>query len=239
MASSAAPIQLIQWPAGPGGLEWALALDRRRTPRLLVLPPLFDEANKMRHFLVGVMRRLDQAGIDTALPDLPGTNESLAPLETQTLRRWQECVAGFAAIFGASHVLAVRGSAILTGDLARIAILYAPIPGGRVLRALIRQQALAAREAGETTSRADWRARALATGAQLAGFALGAQMARGLEEAQPPQNPLATIAQAQLGDAGLWLRAEPSANEGQAASLAQLLVAQIEKAPFPAGRPGP
>ena len=51
---------------------------------------MFDEANKLRHFTIELMRRLDTAGIDTFLPDLPGCNESLAPLEAQT--GWQRSV---------------------------------------------------------------------------------------------------------------------------------------------------
>ena len=54
-----------------------------------MLPAWFDEGNKLRHFTVEVMRRLDGAGIDSFLPDLPGCNESLAPLEQQTLESWR------------------------------------------------------------------------------------------------------------------------------------------------------
>ena len=48
----------------PDGDEYALAFDRGRAQRLLVLPALFDEANKLRHFTVEVLRRLDVSGID-------------------------------------------------------------------------------------------------------------------------------------------------------------------------------
>ena len=49
-------------------------------------PALFDEANKLRRrHTVEVIRRLDAAGIDCLLPDLPGCGESLSPLAEQTL----------------------------------------------------------------------------------------------------------------------------------------------------------
>ena len=75
---------IAAWPT-PAGEEYAAAFDKGRAHRLLVLPAWFDEGNKLRHFTVETMRRLDGAGIDSFLPDLPGCNESLAPLETQAL----------------------------------------------------------------------------------------------------------------------------------------------------------
>src|SRR5690606_7125640 len=98
--------------SGSGGEGYALAFDHGRSARLLVLPALFDEANKLRHFTVEVMRRLDRAGIDCFLPDLPGCNESLAPLEAQTLTGWREAAGKAANRFAATHALTVRGSAL-------------------------------------------------------------------------------------------------------------------------------
>ena len=55
----------------------------------------------------------------------------------------------------------------------------------------------------------------------LAGYRLGASMVRDLESAEPTGGaPLATIAQADLGGAGLWLRAEPDHSPEQAQALA-------------------
>ena len=58
----------------PSTEEMLLGFDRGRAVRVLILPAWFDEANKLRRFTVGVMRRLDAAGIDCFLPDLPGCN---------------------------------------------------------------------------------------------------------------------------------------------------------------------
>ena len=91
----------------------ALVFDQLRRWRLLIVPALFDEANRMRRFTVEVMRRLDGAGIDSFLIDLPGCNESLAPLEDQTPESWRQAVTAAAAHFRASHVLGIRGGALL------------------------------------------------------------------------------------------------------------------------------
>ena len=75
------------WPcptaAGGETAEYALSFDSARQQRLLVIPALFDEGTKLRRLTVEVQRRLDGAGIDSFLPDLPGTNESRAPLKAQ------------------------------------------------------------------------------------------------------------------------------------------------------------
>src|SRR5690606_40636896 len=99
------------WP-GPDGDEYAVVFDRSRERRILVLPALFDEANKLRHFTVETMRRLDEAGFDSMLPDLPGCNESLAPLEEQTLLMWRDAAGAAANHFAATHALAIRGGAL-------------------------------------------------------------------------------------------------------------------------------
>ncbi|MGN6498040.1 MAG: hypothetical protein ACTHK5_12010, partial [Tsuneonella sp.] len=80
----------------------ALAFDRAREHRLMVLPALFDEANKLRRQTIEVMRRLDLSGIDSMLPDLPGCNESLQSLAIQTPTTWREAMAGAATHFGAT-----------------------------------------------------------------------------------------------------------------------------------------
>ena len=83
-----------------------------------VLPALFDEANKLRRLTVEVLHRLDLSGIDCVLPDLPGCNDSLAPLEQQTFEHWRECAVSAMAHFRPTHVLAIRGGALLdTGNL--------------------------------------------------------------------------------------------------------------------------
>jgi hypothetical protein len=192
---------IASWPS-PAGDEYAVAFDHGRAARVLVLPALFDEANKLRHFTVETMRRLDEAGIDCFLPDLPGCNESGVALEGQTLRKWRDAAAVAAAHFGATHVLALRGGA-LTAPAGLPCLHYAPVNGASLLRGLLRARVLASREAGIEETRDGLFARALSGGIELAGYRLGAPMVAELESAAPGV-ALATIAQSrsQRGTSG-------------------------------------
>ena len=217
---------IAAWP-GPEGDEYALAFDRGRERRLLVLPALFDEANKLRRFTAEVMRRLDEAGIDTILPDLPGCNESLAPLEAQSLLGWREAAAAAAEHFEATHVLAVRGGALCEPDDLPT-LRYAPVTGAALLRALLRARILASKEAGTEESRDDLLKRGRAEGLELAGYRLGPQLIRELETAEPSGGAaLANVAQSDLGGPGLWLRAEPDHSPAQAAALAARVASEL------------
>ena len=99
------------------------------------------------------MRRLDGAGIDSFLPDLPGCNESLAPLESADARR-----AGAMrpkrrrAHFGATHVLAIRAGALLAPPTCPAGAMRRST-GSQVLRAMLRARTIAAREAGRDETR--------------------------------------------------------------------------------------
>jgi hypothetical protein len=210
-------------PGGANAEEYALTFDRQRDARLLVVPALFDEANRMRRFSVDVMRRLDGAGIDSILPDLPGTNESLADLETQTLGGWHAAMAAAAAHFGATHMLAIRGGCLLVPD-ALPGWLYAPAKGGSILRQMLRARTLAAREAGREETREGLTTLALTEGIELAGYRLGPQLFADLEEAEAATRAgLSVIEQGMVGGGGLWLRAEPGESPEQADALAAIL----------------
>lgn len=202
-----------------------MVFDRGRDRRILVLPALFDEANKLRHFTVEVMRRLDAAGIDSFLPDLPGCNESLAPLEEQTLPGWQDAAQAAGEHFGATHALAIRGGA-LCAPAELPAWRYAPATGSAILRAMLRARVLASKEAGLAETREDLLARGKEAGLELAGYRLGPGMIRALDQAEPAGGAaLANIAQSDLGGAGVWLRAEPDHDPAQADALAAMLAA--------------
>jgi hypothetical protein len=217
---------IVAWP-GPDGDEYALALDRHRERRVLVLPALFDEASKLRHFTVEVMRRLDAAGVDTVLPDLPGCNESLAPLEAQTLAGWRAASEAAAAHFRATHVLTIRSGA-LCAPAGLPEIRYAPATGASLLRALLRARVIASKEAGLDEDRDGLLALGRGEGLELAGYRLGAPMIRELETAEPAGGAaLANVAQAEIGGAGLWLRAEPDHSPEQADALAARIAGEI------------
>ncbi len=214
---------IASWPC-PGGDEQAHTFDRGRAKRLLILPAWFDEANKLRHFTVQTMRLLDAMGADSFLPDLPGCNESLAPLSAQTLSGWKDAAAAAASHFRASHVLAIRAGVLLAPDLPGWR--YAPASGPQLLRAMIRARLLASKEASRSESREELMAEGRGNGLILLGYPLGPEMLRGLETADLPDMPhLQLIAPSDLGGPGLWLRAEPGHDQTQAHALAAILAA--------------
>ena len=196
-------------------------------PTLLIIPPLFSEHNLLRRFLVEVMRALAEVRIDTVLPDLPGWNESLAPLEQQTFGFWRTAMAQAAEYHEVTHVLAMRSGALLVPPGIGGWVL-APQSGAKLLRAMVRARTIASREAGTAESSETLYEMARVQGITLAGWPLGATMVRELEAAEPvAASKLVEIAQTSLGGPGLWLRAEPGEDAGQAARLADLIAAAV------------
>ena len=204
--------------------------DQSREHRLLVLPALFDEANKLRRLTVEVMRRLDEAGIDSALPDLPGMNESLVDLGDQTLAAWREGASAAADNFKATHVLALRTGALIAPQHMP-GWLYAPQKGAKQLRAMLRARTVAAREAGREEKLEDLQTSARRDGIELAGWQIGATMFAELESAElAAGSGHVSIDQEAVGGAGLWLRAEPDEDADQATSLAGIIAGSLEAA---------
>lgn len=200
-----------------------MLFDRGRNSRLLVIPALFDEANKTRRQVLQVMRRLDGAGVDSILPDLPGWNESEAPLEEQTLESWRSAASAAANYFGATHILALRAGAILAPD-GLPGWRYAPTGGANAVRALLRARLVSAREAGREETMAELQERGRTEGIELAGYRIGPGLFATLEDAKPANSELLKdIDQADLGGAGLWLRAEPDEDPAQADALAAII----------------
>lgn len=237
---------LTQWPCpngqGKPAPEFALSFEPNSptasgktapAPRLLILPALFDEANRLRRFSAELMRRLAARGIASVLPDLPGMGESLAPLESQSLESWRIAAAAAASHFAASHVLTIRAAACLAPpDLPGWH--YAPLAPASQLRQMLRARVLSRREAGvEETSEA-LLAHGLAQGLTLSGYRLGAAMLAGLSAPSAPSS-LPAISQSDLAQggaspAGLWLRAEPGEDPAQAQALAAILASGISPA---------
>lgn len=225
---------IAAWP-GPGGREYTVAIDRGREKRVLVLPALFDEGNKLRHFTVELMRRLDAAGIDSFLPDLPGCNESPAALEHQTLAGWREAAEAAARYFEATHGLSIRAGALCEPDTLPM-VRYAPTTGPALLRGMLRARVIASREAGIDEDRDMLLEHGRKAGLDLAGYRLGAELIRELEAAEPSGGAaLANIAQADVGGPGLWLRAEPDHDPAQADALARLVSGAVRG---PSASPG-
>jgi hypothetical protein len=213
------------------GEELLVAFDRGRNLRLLICPAWFDEANKLRRFTLEVMRRLDRAGVDCLLPDLPGCNESLAPLESQTLEGWRAAMTAAAETLRATHVLAIRAGALIAPP-ALPGWHYAAQSGPKLLRGMIRARTIAAREAGLAETSEGLMAEGRAAGLTLGGWRIGPAMFAALETAEPTLAPgQSDLAQSAVGGPGLWLRAEPGEDAGQADRLAARIVQSLAGAP--------
>lgn len=199
-------------------------------PKLLIIPPLFSEQNLMRRQLAELMRKLAEAGIDSVLPDLPGWNESLQPLEKQTLAFWRSAMAEAAQVHGARHVLAVRSGAILIPETLT-GWSYAPHSGAKLLRAMIRARTIASREAGQAETSEEIYELGRRDGVMLAGWPISAAMFAELEVAEPAERDgLVEIKQGQVGGPALWLRAEAAEDAEQVKSLAGIIAAGIADA---------
>lgn len=204
-----------------------LAFDRGRAVRVLVCPAWFDEANKLRRFTVEVMRRLDAAGIDSLLPDLPGCNESRVSMQSQTVAGWSSAMHSAAETLGATHVLAMRAGA-LVAPCGLPGWHYAAQSGPKLLRGMIRARTIAAREAGIAETAEGLMALGCDAGLILGGWHIGAAMLRELESAEPALAPgQSDITQSALGGPGLWLRAEPDEDAAQADRLATIISQNI------------
>ena len=222
-----------RWPCplghGETAGEMALSFDQHRRWRLLIVPALFEEANRLRRFNVEVMRRLDNAGVDSFLPDLPGCNESLQPLESQTPMGWRTAMAAAAKHFRASHVLTIRAGALLVPD-GLPGWRYAPLGGASALRQLLRARIVASREAGTAETQETLLAAGLDNGLELAGYRLSADFIGQLQSRGAIDAPeFWDIDQDMLGGSGLWLRAEAGEDRAQADALAAILAIGIKQ----------
>lgn len=128
-----------------GGEELLLRHGEGSPVTLLVLPALFEEANRMRRFTVSIMRGLAGRGIGTVLPDLPGCGESLRALADVSFDDWQDASSALAnqmrTAEGRCLSIAVRGGALLDGFTDH-GWRFAPESGDRVLRDMVRATAL-------------------------------------------------------------------------------------------------
>ena len=225
-------MRIAAWPCpapGGSGEEFALvAGPDDAAARVLIVPALFEEANRTRRMLAETMRALAGAGIASMLADLPGCNESLTPLERQDLGTWREAAAAAARHFFASHVLTLRGGALVLPALPGWQL--EPIGGVQVLRPMLRARTVAAREEGRAETMENLLEQGRSAGIELAGYRLGAAMVGDLAAAAVPDRPaLTTLTLEDLGGTALWLRSEPGDDAALSAALATRIAADLAR----------
>ncbi|MBW8842104.1 MAG: hypothetical protein JF608_09920 [Sphingomonadales bacterium] len=130
-----------------GGREAMIRFGPATGPVVVAVLPLFEEANRTRTFMSGVLRRLADRNIAGALPDLPGQGESLAPTENAMLPGWRSALASAASAAAGTrpiHILSCRGGALLDNDVkAASRWQLAPAKGEALVRELLRTSAAA------------------------------------------------------------------------------------------------
>ncbi len=198
-----------------GGEEAVLAFGQADWPTLLILQPLFEEANRTRNILAQSMRILaSDFGVASILPDLPGTGDSLVPTADVRWHDWTDAVGAVAAqINGPLHTVAVRGGALLDQHAnAQFRWRLQPATGASLLRDLVRATALSS---GEKSSVVADRARS--DGAMLAGNMIHPSLYQAIESATPDPAPARVVrlddgpepADYRPGAVAVWRRAEP------------------------------
>ncbi|MFL6843803.1 MAG: hypothetical protein ACJ8ER_02850 [Allosphingosinicella sp.] len=186
--------------------EWLMRIGEG--PALLFLPPLFEEMNRTRAFIVAAMRALAARGFACWLPDLPGTGESERALESVSWEDWKAAAAGAATASEATASVSLRGGALLD-DVVPYRWRFAPATGASLARDLARAGLMS--EGG-------------------GGYAPAESLLTSLGAAEPPTGgSVRTVrlstdrAEADLKLEGLplWRRAEPQTSPELSAAIAE------------------
>lgn len=213
-----------------GGSEACLSFGRAGAERrLLIVPPLFEEMNRTRAMLVGAMRGLAARDIMTLLPDLPGCNESMAVMEDQSIQSWHNAILSCAGEHGATHIVSIRGGALIDDGPLLPHWRLAPVKGASMLKTMLRTRIVADKENGISSSAEGLITAAEAQGSiELGGYHLGTAMLLDLDGAVA--SPVPRLREVQLGNAigelpgkPIWLRTEPQEDAEMSAALASAL----------------
>ncbi|MEQ1689446.1 MAG: hypothetical protein ABL874_12810 [Sphingopyxis sp.] len=192
-------------------------------PAILLVPPLFDEANRMRRTLVLTMRALAEIGHTTLLPDLPGQNDSLAKTQDATLSLWRDALADITAKEVAPLLVASWRGGALIDDAAVSAIGWwrmAPYAGASIVKTLMRVRIAGEKESGRTVTADQLRSQA-SDPIELGGNRLSTAMLNELDAASPAiVSPLRTVELSNVSGSALWLRAEPGEDSAMAKAMA-------------------
>ncbi|MEP2988765.1 MAG: hypothetical protein ABJN65_00540 [Parasphingorhabdus sp.] len=211
--------------------EYCLRTGTQSSDQILLIPPLFDEMNRMRHMIVDTMRILSERGVGTILPDLPGSNESLFPQRQTNLEVWRDalktCLESHPEC---SYVASFRGGCLIDGISNNLPTWrLTPVKGKSLLRAMMRTRIASDKEAGSIVTMSELTKKVKNEAIELAGNILSPAMFEQLHEADIIEpNALRTMrldtdsqpADGKLAGSPLWLRAEPEADPILSQSIA-------------------
>jgi pimeloyl-ACP methyl ester carboxylesterase len=198
-------------------------------PCILFVPPLFEEANRLRRTLVMTMRALAQLGYDSLFPDLPGQNDSLTPTENVTLDDWRSALRNVARAEDAPVIVASWRGGALIDHAADNAIGWwrmSPVAGASLVKTMLRTRIAGEKEAGRSINTDTLRTQFSADGiGELGGNILSAAMLDMLDSAVAADvGPLRQVQPGEGSDritgSALWLRAEPGEDPAMARAMA-------------------
>lgn len=179
--------------------------------QILVIEPLFEEANRCRRLIAQFMRALDTQGVGSAIATLPGCGESVTLIEGVAFADWTKAVADTVNFGGFQAIASFRGGALLESGASIPVWRFAPETGARMARDLERT-------------------RLAGTSNLYAGHRLSDTFLADLRAANPPpQSRLRTVrldsdaaeADAKIVGTPLWRRAEPDENPAMSHALAE------------------
>ncbi|MEG3091773.1 hypothetical protein [Sphingomonas sp. PB1R3] len=137
---------MIDYYDWPGGREAMLRFGPAQGPVVLVALPFWEESNRMRGVAVAMLRDLADRGIGGALPDWPGTGESLITTEQASIMQWRDAHQAAAEALGdrRCYAVSIRGGTLIDGCALLAGRWHlAPMTGEAVLRDVIRLRAAA------------------------------------------------------------------------------------------------
>lgn len=212
--------------------EYCLQAGSEHKIQILLIPPLFDEMNRMRRMIVDAMRLLADRNIGVVLPDLPGTNESLYPQQEAHLNIWRDALSSsLEAHQECAFVASMRGGCLIdnfSDHLPKWRL--TPAKGKSLLRTMMRTRIGSDKESGITTTMANLTEQAQTESIELAGNLISPEMFVQLQETDfKTSNLLRTArlesdsqsADIKLAGNPLWLRAEPDADPALSQSIAE------------------
>jgi pimeloyl-ACP methyl ester carboxylesterase len=221
-----------------GGREAMIRFGPNTGPVVVAVLPLFEEANRTRSFVSGLLRRLADRDIACVLPDLPGQGESLVPTENAMLAGWRTALSS-AAIAAAGdrpiHILSFRGGALLDHDVkAASRWQLAPAKGEALVRELLRTSAAAGARVDIDLDNYNDEGSAVT----IAGNALSRTLLRDLNAADCVREGAVrvlrletdpAVADRKVAGAPLWRQSEPGDDPALAALLADDIAGWIAR----------